>query len=46
MELLQKDGKTVDVHYYAAEGHGFKKREIDAVKRTAEWFERYLKSKH
>ncbi len=45
VELLKKDGKTVDVHYYPNEGHGFEKREnqIDAMKRTVEWFEKYLK---
>jgi len=43
--LLKKDGKTVDVHYYANEGHGFEKREnqIDSIRRTVEWFEKYLK---
>lgn len=42
---LKKDGKTVDAHFYPAEGHGFAKREnqIDAIKRTIEWFDRYLK---
>jgi dipeptidyl aminopeptidase/acylaminoacyl peptidase len=46
VDLLKKDGKTVDVHYYAAEGHGFSKREdqIDAIRRTVEWFDKYLKS--
>jgi dipeptidyl aminopeptidase/acylaminoacyl peptidase len=45
VELLKKDGKTVDVHYYANEGHGFAKREnqIDSIRRTAEWFDKYLK---
>jgi dipeptidyl aminopeptidase/acylaminoacyl peptidase len=45
VELLKKDGKTVDVHYYPDEGHGFAKREnqIDAIKRTIGWFEKYLK---
>lgn len=47
VDLLKADGKTVDVHYYPAEGHGFAKREnqIDAITRTVEWFERYLKTK-
>jgi dipeptidyl aminopeptidase/acylaminoacyl peptidase len=48
VELLKKDGKIVDVHYYANEGHGFEKREnqIDSMKRTVEWFEKYLKKNH
>ncbi len=42
---LKKEGKVVDAHYYPDEGHGFAKREnqIDAVHRTIEWFDRYLK---
>ena len=45
VELLKKDGKTVDAKYYPNEGHGFEKREnqIDSIKRTVEWFDRYLK---
>jgi dipeptidyl aminopeptidase/acylaminoacyl peptidase len=45
VELLKKDGKTVDAHYYPNEGHGFVKREnqIDAIKRTVAWFDKYLK---
>jgi dipeptidyl aminopeptidase/acylaminoacyl peptidase len=45
VDILTKDGKTVAVHYYANEGHGFAKREnrIDAARRTVEWFEKYLK---
>jgi dipeptidyl aminopeptidase/acylaminoacyl peptidase len=45
VELLRKDGKTVDAHYYPNEGHGFEKREnqIDAIRRTIEWFDKYLK---
>jgi dipeptidyl aminopeptidase/acylaminoacyl peptidase len=45
VDLLQKDGKVVDVHYYPNEGHGFYKREnqIDAIRRTIEWFDKYLK---
>jgi hypothetical protein len=44
-ELLKKDGKTVDAHYYANEGHGFEKREnqIDSIRRSIEWFDKYLK---
>jgi dipeptidyl aminopeptidase/acylaminoacyl peptidase len=46
VEILKKEGRTVDAHYYPNEGHGFVKREnrIDAVKRTVEWFDRYLKT--
>jgi len=46
VEILKQNGKTVDVHYYAAEGHGFTKREnqIDAMQRMIDWFDRYLKS--
>jgi len=45
--LLKQDGKTVDAHYYPNEGHGFIKREnlIDAIQRTIEWFDKYLKNK-
>ena len=45
VNLLNKDGKTVDAKYYANEGHGFQKREnqIDSIKRTVEWFDKYLK---
>jgi dipeptidyl aminopeptidase/acylaminoacyl peptidase len=43
--LLKQLGKTVDAHYYPDEGHGFAKREnqIDALKRTVDWFDKYLK---
>jgi dipeptidyl aminopeptidase/acylaminoacyl peptidase len=46
VDLLKKDGKTVDAHYYPNEGHGFEKREnqIDAIRRTLEWFDKYLKN--
>jgi dipeptidyl aminopeptidase/acylaminoacyl peptidase len=45
--LLKQDGKTVEAHYYPNEGHGFAKREnqIDAIRRTVEWFDKYLKGK-
>jgi dipeptidyl aminopeptidase/acylaminoacyl peptidase len=45
--ILKKEGKVVDAHYYPDEGHGFAKREnqIDALERTVEWFDRYLKNK-
>ena len=45
--LLKADGKTVDVHYYANEGHGFVKREnqIDAITRSIDWMDHYLKNR-
>jgi dipeptidyl aminopeptidase/acylaminoacyl peptidase len=45
VDILRREGRTVDVHYYPAEGHGFLKREnqIDAMKRTIAWFDKYLK---
>lgn len=45
VNILKKEGRTVDVHYYPAEGHGFAKREnqIDALRRTVAWFDKYLK---
>jgi dipeptidyl aminopeptidase/acylaminoacyl peptidase len=45
--ILKKEGKVVSAHYYPDEGHGFAKREnqIDAMERTVEWFDRYLKNK-
>jgi dipeptidyl aminopeptidase/acylaminoacyl peptidase len=35
------------VVFYPAEGHGFVKREnqIDSLRRTVAWFEKYLKPK-
>ena len=44
-DLLEKAGTVVSAHYYPGEGHGFVKREnqIDAIRRTIEWFDRYLK---
>jgi dipeptidyl aminopeptidase/acylaminoacyl peptidase len=46
VQILKEGGKTVDVHFYPAEGHGFFKREnqIDAMSRMVEWFDRYLKN--
>ncbi len=45
VDILKKEGRVVDVHYYENEGHGFAKREnqIDAVRRTIDWFDKYLK---
>jgi dipeptidyl aminopeptidase/acylaminoacyl peptidase len=44
-DILKKAGTIVAAHYYPNEGHGFVKREnqIDAIRRTIEWFDRYLK---
>ena len=44
--ILKKQGKMVAAHYYPDEGHGFAKREnqIDAIERTVEWFDHYLKN--
>ena len=46
-EILKKDGKTVEAHYYPNEGHGFSKREdqIDSIRRSVDWFDTYLKDK-
>jgi dipeptidyl aminopeptidase/acylaminoacyl peptidase len=45
VEFLQKDQRTVEAHFYAGEGHGFVKPENqkDALHRTIDWFDRYLK---
>lgn len=45
VDILKKEGKTVDAHYYPQEGHGFAKREnqIDATRRIIDWFDKYLK---
>ena len=42
---LKANGRTVEAHFYANEGHGFVKREnqIDALERTVAWFDKYLK---
>jgi dipeptidyl aminopeptidase/acylaminoacyl peptidase len=47
VSILKDAGKTVEVHYYAQEGHGFFKREnqVDAIRRTVEWFDKYLKGR-
>jgi dipeptidyl aminopeptidase/acylaminoacyl peptidase len=44
VDILKKEGRVVDVHYYANEGHGFVKREnqIDSIRRTIAWFDQYL----
>ena len=45
VDILEKAGTVVAAHYYSNEGHGFVKREnqIDAIRRTIDWFDRYLK---
>ena len=45
VNTLKQQGKIVDAHFYPDEGHGFAKREnqIDAIRRTVDWFTRYLK---
>jgi len=45
VSILKQAGRTVEVHYYPQEGHGFAKREnqIDALQRTVDWFEKYMK---
>jgi dipeptidyl aminopeptidase/acylaminoacyl peptidase len=44
-EALKARGNTVDAVYYPDEGHGFYKREHqqDALQRTVDWFDKYLK---
>jgi dipeptidyl aminopeptidase/acylaminoacyl peptidase len=48
VDILKKQGRTVEAHYYPNEGHGFLKREnqIDSIRRTVEWFDRYLRKKN
>lgn len=44
-DILKAKGRTVETVFYPAEGHGFRKREnqLDSLRRTVEWFDRYLK---
>jgi dipeptidyl aminopeptidase/acylaminoacyl peptidase len=44
VDILKKEDRIVDIHYYPDEGHGFAKREnqIDSIRRTIAWFDRYL----
>ncbi len=44
-DILKAKGNTVETIFYAAEGHGFQKREnqLDALTRMLDWFERHLK---
>jgi dipeptidyl aminopeptidase/acylaminoacyl peptidase len=48
VDILKKEGRTVDVVYYPQEGHGFMKREdqIDEITRMVAWFDKYLKGAH
>ncbi|HEX6495070.1 MAG TPA: S9 family peptidase [Acidobacteriaceae bacterium] len=45
VDILKKEGRTVEVVYYPQEGHGFMKREdqIDEITRMVAWFDKYLK---
>jgi dipeptidyl aminopeptidase/acylaminoacyl peptidase len=47
VDILKKEGRVVEVHYYPNEGHGFVKREnqIDSIRRTIAWFDQYLMGK-
>jgi dipeptidyl aminopeptidase/acylaminoacyl peptidase len=44
-KILKGRGNVVEVVYYPDEGHGFDKLEhqIDAARRIADWFDKYLK---
>jgi dipeptidyl aminopeptidase/acylaminoacyl peptidase len=46
-DILKARGTEVETLFYPAEGHGFMKREnqIDSLRRTVEWFEKYLKAR-
>jgi dipeptidyl aminopeptidase/acylaminoacyl peptidase len=48
VDILKKEGRTVDAVYYPQEGHGFMKREdqIDEITRMVGWFDKYLKDAH
>ncbi len=43
-DALKAAGKTYDEYVYEGEGHGFRTRDnrIDALRRTTEWFDRFL----
>jgi dipeptidyl aminopeptidase/acylaminoacyl peptidase len=45
-DILKAKGNVVETIYYPAEGHGFRKQEnqLDSLKRTVEWFDKYLKN--
>ncbi|MGZ6142792.1 MAG: prolyl oligopeptidase family serine peptidase, partial [Myxococcales bacterium] len=44
VSVLKQQGGTFEAKYYPNEGHGFAKREnqIDAIRRTLEWFDKHL----
>lgn len=44
-DILKAKGNVVETIYYPAEGHGFQKREnqLDSLRRTVGWFDKYLK---
>lgn len=44
-DLLAAKGNVVETVFYPGEGHGFQKREnqLDSLKRTIAWFDKYLK---
>lgn len=46
-EALKTQGNVIDAVYFPEEGHGFYKREHqqEALQRTVDWFDRYLKGK-
>ncbi|MEI9928223.1 MAG: prolyl oligopeptidase family serine peptidase [Sphingomonas sp.] len=45
VDALKARGTIVEGVFYPAEGHGFRKREnqLDSLRRTVEWFDKYLK---
>jgi dipeptidyl aminopeptidase/acylaminoacyl peptidase len=45
VDILKKEGRTVDAVYYPQEGHSFMKGEddIDEITRMVAWFDKYLK---
>jgi dipeptidyl aminopeptidase/acylaminoacyl peptidase len=45
VQALKAKGNVVDAAFYPEEGHGFLKRENqqDALRRTVDWFDKYLK---
>lgn len=47
VKIYKQHGKTVDAKYYPQEGHGFyiRDNQIDAMRRTLAWFDKYLKAK-
>jgi dipeptidyl aminopeptidase/acylaminoacyl peptidase len=46
-DILKAKGNVVETVFYPAEGHGFQKREnqLDSLRRTVDWFDKYLKPK-